>query len=82
MKHASTSDAADARHTAMQYRRLAGIPTSGGHRADRILLALADKLEREASEAMRRSYGMACSDDQLFDFSSSRLNPRTIGRDS
>jgi hypothetical protein len=29
------------------YRCLASIPTSGGYRADRELLALADKLDRE-----------------------------------
>jgi len=34
-------------------RRLANIPTSGGHRADRVLQALADKLDREASFAQR-----------------------------
>jgi hypothetical protein len=30
-------------------RRVAAIPTSGGHRADRALLALAGKLDREAA---------------------------------
>ena len=32
-------------------RRLASIPTSGGHRADRVLRALAGKLDREAALA-------------------------------
>jgi hypothetical protein len=32
-------------------RRLASVPTSGGHRADRVLQALAGKLEREAALA-------------------------------
>jgi hypothetical protein len=32
-------------------RRLANIPASGGHRADSVLHALADKLDRETSFA-------------------------------
>jgi hypothetical protein len=32
-------------------RRLASIPTSGGHRADQVLFALADKLDHEAAQA-------------------------------
>jgi hypothetical protein len=36
------------RRMANLYRRVAKIPTSGGHRADRILLALAERLDRDA----------------------------------
>jgi hypothetical protein len=43
--------AIDPRQIAKLCRRLANIPTSGGHRADRVLQALADKLDREASFA-------------------------------
>jgi len=39
----------DLKRTADLYRRLASIPTSGGYRADQVLLALADKLDREIS---------------------------------
>ncbi len=45
------SNAADPRQIAELYRRLANIPTSGGHRADRLLQTLAEKLDREAAEA-------------------------------
>lgn len=38
------------REQASIYRRLAGMPTEGGREEDRILLAVADKLEREATE--------------------------------
>jgi hypothetical protein len=38
------------RQQASIYRRLAGMPTEGGHEEDRILRAVADKLEREAAE--------------------------------
>ena len=44
------SKGADLRHEASQYKRLAAIRTSGGHRADRLLLALAEELDREAAE--------------------------------
>jgi hypothetical protein len=43
--------ATDPRQIAKLCRRLANIPTSGGHRADRVLQALADKLDHEASFA-------------------------------
>ena len=33
------------------YRRMANVPTSGGARVDRILLAIAERLERKASLA-------------------------------
>jgi hypothetical protein len=32
------------------YRRTASIPVNGGHRIDRILLDLAERLEREAAK--------------------------------
>jgi hypothetical protein len=41
------STTTDHKRTADLYRRLASIPTSGGYRADRELLALADKLDSE-----------------------------------
>jgi hypothetical protein len=40
-------DADDRRRKAQLYRRLASIPTEGGHAADRALQVLAAKLERE-----------------------------------
>jgi hypothetical protein len=43
--------ATDPRQLAELCRRLANIPTSGGHRADRVLEALASKLDREAEFA-------------------------------
>jgi hypothetical protein len=45
------SKAQHLKKTADLYRRLAAIPTSGGHRADSVLLALADKLDHEARDA-------------------------------
>jgi hypothetical protein len=41
---------ADRRRQAKLYRRLATIPTEGGHQADRALLRLADRLERVANK--------------------------------
>ncbi len=41
------SKALHLRKLAALYRRTASIPTSGGHRADRALLVLAGKLDRE-----------------------------------
>jgi hypothetical protein len=38
------------REKASLYRRLANIPTEGGHDEDRLLLAVAAQLEREAAE--------------------------------
>jgi hypothetical protein len=40
----------DLRQRADLYRRLANVPTAGGHRADRILLTMADQLEQDAAE--------------------------------
>jgi hypothetical protein len=42
------------REKASLYRRLASIPTEGGHDEDRLLLAVADQLEREAAELDHR----------------------------
>jgi len=38
------------RQRAGLYRRVASVPTEGGHHEDRLLLAMADQLEREATE--------------------------------
>ena len=43
------------REKANLYRRLASVPTEGGHDEDRLLLAVADQLEREAAELDRLS---------------------------
>jgi hypothetical protein len=40
--------ATDLRRIADRYRRLASVPTTGGHREDRLLLVLAEELDREA----------------------------------
>ena len=40
----------DLRRRAKRYRELAAIPTTGGHRANLLLLKLANDLEREADE--------------------------------
>jgi hypothetical protein len=42
------------REKASLYRRLASIPTEGGHDEDRLLLAVAEQLEREAAELDHR----------------------------
>jgi len=42
--------AADLRHKAGLYKRLAEIRTSGGHSTDLLLIGLADELDREAAE--------------------------------
>jgi len=39
----------DLRQLAQNCRRLAQIPTTGGHRADRLLLGMAARLEHEAT---------------------------------
>ena len=44
-------DARELRRGAALCRRMASIPTAGGHRADRILVQLAQKLEHAAREA-------------------------------
>jgi hypothetical protein len=41
--------ATDLRRTAGMYKRMAAVPTSGGHEADHQLLALAAKLDHEAA---------------------------------
>jgi hypothetical protein len=42
--------AIDLRRKAGLYKRLAEIPTTGGHHADRPLLVIAEELESEAEE--------------------------------
>jgi hypothetical protein len=42
------SRTAELRQKADLCRRVASVPTKGGHHEDRILLAVADELEREA----------------------------------
>jgi hypothetical protein len=42
------SKAADLRRTADRYRRLASVSTVGGRREDRLLLTLAEELDRKA----------------------------------
>lgn len=49
-------EATDPRQLAELCRRLANVPTSGGHRADRVLVALADKLDREAPSVERPAF--------------------------
>ena len=38
------------RQKASLYRRMASVPTEGGHQEDRVLLAVAEEFEREAAE--------------------------------
>ena len=42
--------ATDLRRLADLCKRMAEVPTSGGHRADRRLLTLAERLDREVAE--------------------------------
>ena len=60
--------ALDLRRTAELCRRVASIPTTGGRHADRILLALAAKLDHGAADAERHASGPSQNEDQLFDF--------------
>ena len=46
-------DATELRRKAALFRRMANVPTTGGHRADHHLLTLAEKLERQAAELDR-----------------------------
>ena len=41
------------RSKAAEMRRLASVPTSGGHCADRVLIEIAERLEYEAAALMR-----------------------------
>jgi len=43
------SDAIELRKKAILFRRIAGITTSGGSSADRVLLHLAERLDHEAA---------------------------------
>jgi hypothetical protein len=52
-KFVAMQQTTDPRQLADLCRRLANVPTSGGHRADRVLEALAAKLDREAALAER-----------------------------
>jgi len=49
----SQSVASELRRTAALARRAASVPTSGSARVDRVLVVLADLLEREASALER-----------------------------
>jgi hypothetical protein len=42
--------AADLRSKAAEMRRLASVPPSGGHRANRLLIQIAERLEYEAQQ--------------------------------
>jgi hypothetical protein len=46
------------RRQASLYRRIASIPTEGGRREDRVLLVIADNLEREAAALEERDAAM------------------------
>jgi len=48
---AGLAKATDLRRTADLCKRLADVPTTGGHRADQVLNALAEKLYRDAAQA-------------------------------
>ena len=47
------------RQKAHQFRQLASIPTTGGREADRVLVALAERLEHEAQD---REQGLVLED--------------------
>lgn len=47
----------DLRRMADLCKRMAAVPTSGGHCADRQLLTLADQLDREAGELEGQAVG-------------------------
>ena len=49
------SMAADLRQKASRHRKLASIPTNGGHCTNRLLLQLADHLDRQAVELETQS---------------------------
>ena len=49
------SDVAALRGKSALFRRIASIPTSGGHSADRVLLHLAERLDHEAASAEGQS---------------------------
>jgi hypothetical protein len=46
--------AAKLRRQAEFIRRAAAVPTTGGHRADQLMIEVAEKLEREADAIERR----------------------------
>jgi hypothetical protein len=47
---------AELRQRADLCRRVARVPTKGGHHEDRVLLIIADQLEREAAELEARGH--------------------------
>jgi hypothetical protein len=51
MAEVSTGTQPDPREIARLCRRMASIPTSGGHRTDRVLLELAEELESKERES-------------------------------
>jgi hypothetical protein len=60
MAKVSTGTQSNPREIARLCRRMASIPTSGGHRTDRVLLELAEELEskeRESAEPESRRSG-------------------------
>ena len=58
----------DLRREADLCRRISRVPTAGGHRADEVLRALADKFDREATVSEGQAASAYLTDDQLFDF--------------
>ena len=63
MTEASTPEQRERRRLAGLCRRLASVPTSGGSRADRVLTALADRLDRQIERVESLP-----NDDQLLDW--------------
>jgi hypothetical protein len=51
------------RQKASLYRRMASVPTEGGHNEDRLLLAVASQLEREAEELDRLNEDLMNGDE-------------------
>jgi hypothetical protein len=49
-------------------RQVASVTTSGGHGADRVLVALAEKLDHEAVASEYQATDKVQTDDQIFDF--------------
>jgi hypothetical protein len=62
------SNATALRQKAKFFRRVASVPTSGGHGTNRTLVALAEKLDHEAAASEHPPTHSVQNDDQLFDF--------------